>query len=309
MNIKDIRLLLLLAFLGLSNFAADGLGGFLTGLDPECDCEPDKTAKVTLTPAKLSLIQGENGTSTAEFTAGGEAKAALWSMRKANTKFFKASSLSTSSGSSAQISVTAADSVIPDENWDQGTFYETDSPTVAATGKAEEGGATAVLTLAVWGTQLYWANEDGSVRRWWTPIGENLNPFSSPSQRSWLTDGGDSTEYYLRVNVPGGISADDWDIQVIPKPVQRQTMGDNILIVYSPWASTHQPSEYIETPKVSVNNGIIKVGFKTKDDFPGAAITEGGADMPFEVVVKRKSDGLTVRQNSSISFTDKLLPF
>ena len=311
MNVKDIRLFLLLAFLALTNLASDGLGGFLTGMDPECDCEGDQTVTVNLSSAKLSLIQGEAGASTATYLVGSESKAAEWSMRKPNTKFFKSSSLSASSGPSSVISVVAADSVIPDENWDQGTFFESDSPTI--TGKGQEGSASAVLSLTVWGTQLYWANEDGSVRRWWDAAGESLtywNPFSKgPTQKTFLSDGGDTASYFLKLNVPGGVNTDDWDIQVIPKPVQRSTLADNFVPFYNPWSSTHDPSEYIETPSVSVNNGIVKIGFKTKDDFPGNSIGDGGADMSYEVVLKRKSDGLTVRQGSKISFSDALVHF
>jgi len=311
MKINDLRLFLLLGMLALSNLASDGFGGFLTGEDPACDCEEEQTVAVVLSAQKLSLVQGETKTATAKFRVGSEEKAALWTGDKPSTELFKASSYSVSSGSSTVLSVTAADTVIPDENWDQGTFSKSDSVKINASGSNGEGEASAILSLSVWGTQLYWANEDGSVRRWWNSVWDNtsINPFYTPPQRSSLSNGGDSTDYFLKVNVPGGVNTNDWEIQVVPKPVQRRTAVDNLIPTYEPYASTHDPTEYIETPAVTVNNGIIKIGFKTKDDFPGSAITDGGASMPFEVLVTRKSDGLTVRQNSSIGLYEKLLPF
>ncbi len=312
MNIKDLRLLLLLGLLALSNLASDGLGGFLTGADPGCDCEEEQTVAVTLSSAKLNLVQGETGTTTAEFRVGSQAKAAQWTGDKPSTRLFKASSYSASSGTSTVLSVTAADSVIPEENWDQGTFSLSDSPKIRATGSGGEGEASAVVSLSVWGTQLYWANEDGSVRRWWDAAGDQVgatfNPYSSGGQaKTTLSDGGDSVAYYLKVNVPGGINENDWEVRVIPKPVQRLTMVDHLIPFYDPYQSTHQPSEYIETPGVSVNNGVIKIDFKTKGEFPGSAVGSGSSEMPYEVEVRRKSDGLTVRQQSSLSFYDRYL--
>ena len=88
------------------------------------------------------------------------------------------------------------------------------------------------------------------------------------------------------------------------KPVQRQTLVDRLIPVYSPLGSSHEPSEYIETPTVQVVNGIIKVTFTSKAEFPGNAFADGGGDMPYEVVVRRKSDGLTIRRGSSLGFYD-----
>jgi hypothetical protein len=306
MKRNNLRLFVLLAFLAASNLALVGdFGGFEAFLDPECDCEDEqKSVLVTVTPAELSLAQGETKTSIAEFLVGADQKAATWTMRKASTKLFKASSLSTSTGATTTISVTAADNVIPEENWDQGAFCETDSPTVFGTGQNKEGKASAPLTLTVWGTQLYWANPDGSVRRWWNSVNEFLNPFAAPPPKETLVDGGSSTSLFLKMNMPAGVNAADWDMQVVTRPVQRNTMVDSVLMVYSPFASTHDPSEYIETPTVEVVNGLVKVTFKSKTEFPGNAFADGGGEMPYEVVLRRKSDGLTVRRGSSLSFWD-----
>ena len=214
MKANNLPLFLLLALLAASNLAlVSDFGGFPIFVDPECDCEEDESVKVQLSKTQLTLIQGETDTSTAEFLVGSSQKAANWNMRKPSTKLFKASSLSTSSGATTTISVTAADNVIPEENWDQGAFSESDSPTITALGQNQEGGASATLTMTVWGTQLYWANEDGSVRRWWTGVNEYLNPFAANPPIETLTDGGRSTSFFLKLNVPAGVNTTDWDIQ------------------------------------------------------------------------------------------------
>ncbi|GEM_PF-6671176 len=309
MKRNNLRLFLLLALLAASNLALVGdFGGFEIFLDPECDCEDEAeaaSARVQLNPAELSLAQGETKTSTAEFLVGVTPKSATWTMRKPSTTLFKASSLSTSTGTTTTISVTAADNVIPEENWDQGAFCQKDSPDVAGKGQNNEGEGSAPLTLSVWGTQLYWTNEDGSVRRWWTSVNEFVNPFAAPPKKEYLVDGGDSTSFFLRLNLPAGVNTTDWDIQVVTRPVQRDTLVDSVLMVYSPFGSTHEPSEYIETPTVEVVNGLIKVTFRSKTEFPGNAFADGGGTMPFEVLVRRKSDALTVRRGSTLGLWDR----
>lgn len=317
MNMKDTRLLLLLGLLAFSNLAIDEYDGFAIGGLPSCDCGDDKNvASVVLTPASLKLTQGETASATAEFRVGSDPKTALWTGDKPSSRLFKSSSYSASSGETTVLTLTAADDLLPDENWDQGTFSMSDKPKINGRQSGGDKEASAVLALEVWGTQLYWTNPDGTVRTWWSGVKDDLNttfnPFAGePPVRTCLADGGNSAYYYLKLNVPGGINSTDWEVSVVPKPVQRSTMADHFIPFYDPYTSTHDPDEYIEKPSVTLVDGRIRVKITTKDDFPGNALADGGARMPFDVVVKRKSDGLTVRQSSSVVLFDESfhLPF
>ncbi len=281
----------------------------VTGIfeDPECDCEEDKTVKVILNPAKLALTQGQNQPVAAEFFVG-SALADANSSIQASDPNVAATSFSSTSGTSTSLSVTAATEVIADVDWNQGVAFRTTTPTVFGTGRNNEGQASAALTIDVWGTQLYWANPDGSVRVWWDRIREGVgqfNPFGSgPAVRGSLSDGGDSISHYFKLNVPGGLNPQDWEVEVTPKSVRSQTFVDSVIPFYDPFGSDNGPSKYINPPQVSVENGVLKVTFKSVQDFPEWGFSGSVATMPYEIVVRRKSDGLQVRNSSTVELFD-----
>lgn len=308
MKASDLRLFVVLALLLLSNTAEVGdLFGFEVFEDPECDCEEDKTVKVILTPAKLAMAQGQNQPVTAEFFVGSTLAEAIWSILASDPKL-AATSFSSASGSSTNIFVTSATEVIPDVDWNQGVAFRSTTPIVFGAGRNDEGQASAVLTIDVWGTQLYWANPDGSVRVWWDQIRETagqFNPFGSgPAVRGTLSDGGDTISHYYKLNVPGGLNPQDWEVEVKPKSVRSQTLVDSVIPFYDPFGSDYDPSKYVVPPQISVENGVLKVTFQSVQDFPEWGFSGSAATMPYEIVVRRKSDGLQVRSGSTVELYD-----